>query len=328
MFRHLASRLAQGAVVAVIVTGLTFFLVKAAPGDPIGEALADPSVSPEVRAQWRAAWGLDRPAPEQFARWVVSAARGDFGYSISQHRPVWQAIRGALPYSILLVGTALTLSVLIGVSIALVQARFRQSRLSRALGVATLLGVAAPEAWVALILLSTFAMTLAWFPAGGALGLATADAGAFVRWVDLVRHLVLPALSIACVGACVVARHQRAALLAALPADHVRAARARGLSELTVWRRHILRNSLVPLLTLLGIALPAFASGAVFAERIFAWPGMGLLATQAVSSRDAPLLTACVFLTSLLVVAGSILADVLHAWIDPRVRLDAEGTRE
>jgi peptide/nickel transport system permease protein len=318
--RLLAARALQGVFVAFVVAALTFFLVKAAPGDPFGEALSSPGVDASMRDRWREAWGLDRPAPEKFVRWLGSVARGDFGYSFSQRRPVLSAVGEALPYSVLLMGASLIASVVIGVGIALIQARRRRSRLDRLLGVATLVGVAAPEAWIALALLATFALALPWFPVGGAMENYGTSPWSPRGALDIVRHIVLPTLSICIVGAAVVARHQRAALIATAPAEFVRAARARGIPEGAIWRRHILRNALAPLLTLIGLALPSFAGGAVFAERIFAWPGMGLLATQAVTSRDAPLLTACVFLSSLLVVAGSITADLLHAWIDPRVR--------
>lgn len=314
----LATRALQGVVVAILVASFTFALVKLAPGDPIAEALDDPSVSPAIRAQWRTTAGLDQSTGVQLWRWLRNAARADFGYAYSQHEPVRAVIARALPYSVLLMGTAIAVSLVLGVALALWQARRANTVADRIAGWLTMTGAAAPEAWVALVVLAVFALGTHLLPVGGAHDPLSSSTSLIPRALDLAKHLVLPVLSIAVVTVGVVARHQRAALVAVAPEAFVDAARSRGLAEGAVWRRHILRNALGPLLTLIGLALPSLAGGAVFIERIFGWPGLGYVATQAVSSRDAPLLAACVMVGALLVFAGSLVADVLHAWLYPR----------
>jgi peptide/nickel transport system permease protein len=318
--RRLVRRALQGALVVLLAAAITFLLVRLAPGDPLSIALDHPGIDAATRDHWRAAWGLDRSAPEQFLRWVLSAVRGDFGHSFSQQRSVASAIAAALPYSVVLMGAAIVASVLVGIMIGLAQARRARSGLDSALNAATLVGVAAPEPWVGMLLLAAFALAIPAFP----LGWTPPLPGEGRSWIDTTRHLVLPVATLTIWGASIVARHQRAALIAAAPGEFVRAARARGVRESALWWRHILRTALTPVIALVGLSLPALAGGAVFVERVFAWPGMGSLAAAGVASRDAPLVTACTFLGAVLVVVGSALADLLAHWLDPRGR-DANG---
>ncbi|MGK2934396.1 MAG: ABC transporter permease, partial [Gemmatimonadaceae bacterium] len=191
----------------------------------------------------------------------------------------------------------------------------------RMLGRATLLAYSIPEFWLALLLLFVFSLKLGVLPAGGA-----ADAVLHTRldWMgralDTLRHLLLPAATLTIVGAAVAARYQRAALLDVLPADFIRTARAKGLAEPLVVRRHALRNALLPTITLLGLTIPALLAGSVFVEKVFAWPGMGLLAVNAVASRDYALVTAVVVIAGAAVAIGNLVADLLYAAADPRVR--------
>jgi peptide/nickel transport system permease protein len=319
--RLLVSRLLQAVVVVLVVATLTFALIRIAPGDPFAAALDNPSVTAAVRAEWRSAYGLDRPIPEQYVRYLGAVARGDFGWSFSMQRPVREAIAAAFPKTLLLMGTALVLSFAAGIALALIQAGRAGSATDRAVTTASLFVYSLPDFWLALMLLVVFALGLGVFPAGGAADPLLHDQlGAWGRMVDTVRHLVLPASTLALIGTAMVARYQRGALLDVLPQDFIRTARAKGAPERTVLRRHALRNALLPTLTLLGLSIPALFGGSVFVEKIFAWPGMGLLAVTAVATRDYALVTAVVVIAGVAVVAGNLLADVLYAIADPRVR--------
>jgi peptide/nickel transport system permease protein len=319
--RLLVSRLLQAVVVVLVVATLTFALIRIAPGDPFAAALDNPSVTAAVRAEWRSAYGLDRPIPEQYVRYLGAVARGDFGWSFSMQRPVREAIAAAFPKTLLLMGTALVLSFAAGIALALIQAGRAGSATDRAVTTASLFVYSLPDFWLALMLLVVFALGLGVFPAGGAADPLLHDQlGAWGRMVDTVRHLVLPASTLALIGIAMVARYQRGALLDVLPQDFIRTARAKGAPERTVLRRHALRNALLPTLTLLGLSIPALFGGSVFVEKIFAWPGMGLLAVTAVATRDYALVTAVVVIAGVAVVAGNLLADVLYAIADPRVR--------
>lgn len=312
---------AQAVVVVFVVASLTFFLVRLAPGDPFGAAMDNPNITAEVRAQWQRSYGFDKPLPEQYALYLKAVARGDFGWSFSSQRPVSEALRAAIPNTLLLAGTALLLSFALGIGVAVLQARRPGSFTDRLLSRATLLAYSIPEFWLALLLLLVFSLNLGVLPAGGAADPVLHSRMDWLgRTLDTLKHLVLPAATLTVVGAAVVARYQRAALLDVLPSDFIRTARAKGLAEPLIVRRHALRNALLPTITLLGLTVPALLAGSVFVEKIFAWPGMGLLAVNAVASRDYAVVTAVVVIAGSAVAIGNLIADLLYAAADPRVR--------
>ena len=315
------ARSAQAVVVIFVVASLAFFLIRLAPGDPFTAALNDPGITEEVRMEWRRSYGLDAPLAEQYVRYLGAVVRGDFGWSFSMQRPVAEALRAAVPRTMLLAGTALLLSFAVGIGVALVQARRPGSMTDRVLNRTTLLAYSVPEFWLALLLLFVFSLKLGVLPAGGAVDAVMHSRMNWMeRVVDTIRHLVLPAATLTIVGAAVVARYQRGALLDVLPSDFIRTARAKGVAEPAIVRRHALRNALLPTITLLGLTIPALLAGSVFVEKIFAWPGMGLLAVNAVASRDYAMVTAVVVVAGTAVALGNLVADLLYAAADPRVR--------
>lgn len=315
------TRTAQAALVVLVVATVVFVLIHLAPGDPFTAALENPNVTEAVRARWRAAYGLDRPLAEQYVRYLTSVARGDLGWSFSLQRPVLDVLADALPNTLLLAGTALVLGFGGGILIGAVQARRQGSPLDRALGAASLFFYSMPDFWLALMLMLALAYWLPVFPVAGAVDPVMHDyMGPLARLADRLRHLVLPALTLSLLVAAGVARYQRAELLRVLPEDFVRTARAKGVGERTVLMRHALRNALVPTVSLLGLYLPVLLTGAVFVERVFAWPGMGWVVLNAVSTRDYPLVVAGVVIAAAMVSLGSVVADVLHLLVDPRLR--------
>ncbi|HEY5219406.1 MAG TPA: ABC transporter permease [Gemmatimonadaceae bacterium] len=320
MGRRIAARVGQAIVVLWVVATLAFVLIHAAPGDPFG--FDAPNMTPAVRAQQRAQFGYDKPLPTQYARWLTSAARGDFGYSLSLHEHVRDAIADALPRTLLLMGVAIVASFALGIALALFQVRFRETRRARWAGNVALLFYSVPDFWLALVMLLLFAYWIPILPAGHPVDPVMHQyMGPLAAALDHVTHLILPALTLTLLTTAGVSRFQRSELLDVLPLDFVRTARAKGLDERSVLRRHVLRNALIPTITLFGLALPALLGGSVFVEKIFSWQGMGWITVNAIGTRDYPLVLAGVMVGTVLVVVGSLVADLAYAVVDPRLRV-------
>lgn len=321
MLRYLAQRLAQAAVIVAIVAAITFALIHLAPGDPFSAVMDNPNVSEAVRQTLRAQYGLDRPLPEQFVRYVSSLAHGELGWSFSHERPVREVLGSALPNTLLLMGVALVGSFTLGILIALIQVARRGSVTDHVLSGVSLFFFSMPDFWLAILALLTFTYWLPIFPVGGAVDPVMHEyLGLGGRLVDRLRHLALPALTLTVLASAAVARYQRAALLDVLPADYIRTARLKGLTEREILRRHALRNALLPIISLVGLSFPALLTGAFFVEKIFAWPGMGYAVVNAIGTRDYPLVVGGVIIGSIMVTLGSLLSDLLYALADPRLR--------
>ena len=321
MLGYIARRLAQAAVIVAIVASITFVLIHLAPGDPFSAVIDNPNVSEQVRMTLRAQYGLDRPLPEQFVRYVGALARGELGWSFSHDRPVSEVLGTALPNTLLLMAVALVASFGVGILIALVQVARRGSFVDHLLSGVTLLFYSMPDFWLAILTLLSLTYWIPIFPVGGAVDPVMHEYMSLGgRILDRLWHLALPALTLTLLASAAVARYQRAALLDVLPADYIRTARLKGLTEREILRRHALRNALLPIITLIGLSFPALLTGAFFIERIFAWPGMGYAVINAISTRDYPLVVGGVIIGSIMVTLGSLLADLLYAWADPRLR--------
>ncbi len=313
----LLARALQGALVVCLVVTTCFVLVRLAPGDPFLASLEAETVPPEVREAQRRAFGYDRPIPEQFVRYVRNVARGDLGFSRSRVEPVADALARTIPNSLLLVGTALAVAFAVGIALGAWQgwrAESSAARVTDALGAVT---VSVPEFVIGFLLLMGPALAWRLLPVSGMR--SEFGPGGLAGVVDLLRHLVLPALALAIPVVVIVARLQRNALLGVRDAEFVRAARARGAGELRALR-HALRNALVPVLAYAGVQLSSLISGVVIVEKIFDWPGMGRLMVSAVLAGDYPLVAGGVLAGSLCTVVGSMVADLLLLWADPRQR--------
>jgi peptide/nickel transport system permease protein len=320
--RYLVGRLAQVAVVVVLVATISFFLIHLAPGDPFGAAVANPNITEGVRAQWREAYGLDRPLPEQFVRYVASVARGNLGWSFSFNRPVAAVLDDALPNTLLLMSIALFASFALGIGLAVAQVLKPGSFTDRVIGGISLFLFSVPEFLLASVLIFVFAYKLSIFPIDGMMDVMHSNMGPARRLADVAYHTILPAITLTLLFSAVVARYQRAALLDVLPSDFVKTARAKGVTERVIVRHHALRNALLPTISLFGLAFPALLTGAVFIEKVFSWPGMGYIIVRSIDTRDYPLLMAGVIIGSILVALGSLLADLLYLAADPRLRDD------
>ena len=321
MLRFIARRLIQAAVIVAIVAVITFALIHLAPGDPFTAILDNPNVSEKIRVTLRAQYGLDRPLIEQFFRYVNALAHGELGWSFSNDRPVLDVLASALPNTLLLMSVALVGSFALGILLALIQVARRGSAVDHTISGITLFFFSMPDFWLAILALLAFTYWLPIFPVGGVVDPVMHEfLGLGGRIMDRLRHLALPALTLTALASASVARFQRAALLDVMPADYIRTARLKGLTERQILRRHALRNALLPIITLIGLSFPALLTGAFFIEKIFAWQGMGYAVINAIGARDYHLVVGGVIIGSILVTLGSLLADLLYAWADPRLR--------
>jgi peptide/nickel transport system permease protein len=312
-------RVAQGLLIVWLTTTLTFFLIHAAPGEPFAGYLDDPRATAEMREAHRARYGLDRPVAEQYVRFLRSLSSGDFGESFTHRRPVVSVLADAVPRTLLLMGTAMLVGFAVGMALGTLQGAREGGLFDRITGTVAVLIAALPDFWLALLALMLFAGT--WIPISGfSTATLSPSAPLVTRVVDVLRHLILPAGTLALLIAATVSRYQRAALIDTLPNTWMRTARAKGVVERQVIFRHGLRNALLPTITLAGLAVPALLGGAVFVESTFAWQGMGSLAVQAVSDRDYPLVLSIVLLSSTFVVVGAAVADLAQVAADPRQR--------
>jgi peptide/nickel transport system permease protein len=315
---RIVARLLQTVIVVWLVATISFVLIHAAPGDPF--ALDDPRVSHAIKEQWRRDFGLDRPLPEQYVLYLTNLAKGDFGWSFSQHVPVRQAIATALPRTLGLMAVALTASLLLGIALGIHQVVRRGRPDERVARGVALFFYSVPDFWLALVALLVLSYWIPVFPSGGMVDPVMHDHLSFTgRIADRLHHIALPALTLTLLTAAAVARYQRAALLEVFELEYVRTARAKGLPESSVVR-HAARNALLPIISIVGLMLPALVGGAVFIEKVFSWPGMGLMTLNAVATRDYPLVTATVAIGGVMVSVGNLIADGLYALADPRVR--------
>lgn len=319
MPRGILLSLLRGVAVVLGVVTLTFLLLQLAPGDPV-QRLLGPAAAPEQIEAARRSFGLDRPLAEQYVQWLSRAVRGDFGTSIAQGRPAAQLLGEAWPATALLVALSVTLSWTLGIAIGALQANTKRRALDGWTSAVTVALNAMPGYWLGLVLVLVFTYQLGWLPAFGAAGLDAEFLSGPARLTDRLRHLALPLLTLTLIGLGGTARFSRAAMRELRDAPFMTAARARGLTETRVVVRHQLRNALVPIVTLLGLSVPALFSGAVFVEAIFAWPGVGQVLVVAVQGRDYPVVMAAATISAILVVAGNLLAEFLTTLADPRTR--------
>ena len=316
--RWAARRLLLAVPVVLGITTLTFTLIHLAPGDPI-YLLAGDGGSASYYADMRAKFGLDRPVPEQFARYALAVLTGDFGYSFTYQLPVSSIIAQHAFASILLGGTALVLAVVNGTSLALIAAFNRGRTIDAAIRVASAVMYSAPVFWIGQILIIVAAVQWGWFPVAGMTSARDSLQG-FDLVRDVSRHLVLPAVALSLPFTAIVARLVRASLIDAIDEPFVQAARARGLSQRQAVIRHAAPHAAVTLATLAGQHAPQLVAGAAITEYLFAWPGLGAVVLHASLHRDYPLVTSAFLVISIVVVSSNAITDAVCAWLDPRVR--------
>jgi peptide/nickel transport system permease protein len=315
----LLRRLGASLLLLLLVLTLTFLLLHLIPGDPIDSAESQ-HLTAAQRLQLRQIYGLDRPLPEQYLRWLAAVARWDWGISLSQQRPVSTALREVLPATAILALAGLAVEYVLALLLGIASALRRGSVFDHAVRVVTLLLYSVPLFWLGLMAILLFSYVWPVLPASH---MRSADADLMnpaQRLLDLARHLVLPALVVGLGTAGGTARFLRGSLIEVMSQDYIRTARAKGLSPHRVVWVHGLRNAIVPLIQVFSISLPLLLSGALIAEVVFSWPGLGRLTYGAVLARDYPLILGATAVSATLMILGNLLADVLHALADPRVR--------
>ncbi len=321
MGKYVLRRLAGAIPLVLGIATIIFFLINLAPGSPV-DLIIGPGVNQEFRDQMIRNFGLDQPLPVRYVKWLGAMFTGDFGYSFSYSKPVLAVLLDFLPNTILLSVSALGLAFFFGIVLGTIQAVRQYSALDSSLSVVLLFFYSMPSFWLALMLILTMSLMLGWFPVSGPTGNEYEFLSLSGRIVDRARHLALPTLSLALVLTAGIARYMRGSMLEVVRQDYIRTAHAKGLPERVVVFKHALRNALIPIVTLVGLYLPYLFSGTVFIETIFAWPGMGRAIVGAIFQRDYPLVMAGSFFFATMVVLANLVADVLYAVIDPRIRYE------
>ena len=334
--RFLGRRLAALVVLALGITLIAFVLTQLVPGDPALSALGPvTSADPEAVAAYHERWGMDEPLPVQYLTYLGNLLQGDLGVSQLSHQPVLTDLREVIPATAELAFLAIAFAILVGVPLGVVAAIRQNKATDHTLRVVSLAGISMPTFWLALVALYVFFFRLAWFPGGGRLepgvlppdqvtGMYTIDAVLQGQWSvarDALHHLILPALVLAAFNVSLIMRYTRSAMLEVLNDDYVRAARAKGLPERTVVRRHVLRAALPSIVTVLGLVFANVLTGAVLVENIFSWPGVGQYAYQASIELDLPAIMGVSLFVAIVYVTVNFIVDVLYGVIDPRLRL-------
>lgn len=316
MLSYVGKRLLQAVPLLVGVSIIGFALMHLAPGGPLAVYTLNPTITSQDIERIKVIFGLDQPVHIQYLKWATGMFTGNWGYTFFGGRPVFVVIVERLPATLLLMGSALSLAVLLGVTVGLIGAVRRYSIFDYLATTGALVALSFPTFWFGLMAIFIFAVQLGWLPSGGMYEL-----GAEGNIVDLLRHLILPALVLALVITATYSRYARSAFLEVLHQDFMRTARAKGLRPRERLLRHAFPNALKPLIALLGTDLPALFSGALVTESIFGWPGMGRLFVDALTMKEYPILMGLMMFTAFFVIIGNLLADVLIALLDPRVRL-------
>ncbi len=298
---------------------LIFLMIHLAPGDPIRYLVGEYEVSREYVEAIRHDLGLDRPLHEQLILYIGSIMRGDLGYSFVKRQPVFDLIVQRIPNTLLLMGTIYLISAIAGISLGVYSAKKPYSLQDNFLTVSSLILFAVPTFWLAQVLMLLFSIQLDLFPVAGIMSLGK-DLSGVDHVLDVLHHLILPSLAGAGTSLALIARLTRSGMLEKLREDYIITARSKGLDESTVFRRHALKNAILPIVTVMGMNFGFMLTGAALTETVFSWPGLGRLLYESLYYRDYPVLMGMLLIVSIMVIAMNLFTDVLYAFIDPRIR--------
>jgi peptide/nickel transport system permease protein len=316
--RYILKRLLFAIPLVIGITAFSFFLMKMAPGDPIAHMM-DPSINPEMLAQIRQNLGLDLPWYQQYFRWLREILSGNMGYSMLTGQSVSEALITRLPATLGLSLASLAITMIGGTIWGLFAAWKAPHWIAKTLSFLAIFFLSIPSFWLGMVLIIIFSLQLNWFPSSGMIDPILYNQHAWLRWKSMLWHGVLPVTALSLASMAAISRYVRYEAQALFQNPFILVARARGLSEPRV-AYHVWRNSLLPMITLLGLELPGLVGGAYLIEFIFSWPGMGQLLLSAVFSRDYPVMMGGLLMTAVLIVIGSLIADVLYRVADPRIR--------
>lgn len=322
MGRYLVGRLLGMVPMLLGVTIICFFIMNLAPGDPVA-MYVDPTLgnaNAAVMAAMRERMGLNQPIIVRYFIWLGELLQGNMGYSFSTKQPVLGEILARVGNTLLLATTSLIISLIVGVAVGVYSALNQYKTSDYVITILAFIGVSLPGFWVAMMLILLFTSRLGWLPSVGMSDVMLRNPTPWESFVDLVRHMILPVVVLSIAQIASWARYQRASFLEVIEQDYIRTARSKGLPEGAINRRHALRNATLPIITLLGLAIPTLIGGAFVVETIFAWPGMGRLAINAIFQQDYPVVMGVIFFSSILVLFGNLIADILYSVADPRIR--------
>ena len=302
----------------LILSIVSFGLVKIVPGDPVtAQSLGAIGLSQQQLDTMRTYLGLDRPLHVQYLDWLSKVVRLDLGYSILGAQPVAYIIRVRLVPTLLLTGTALLASIILGILFGVVAARWRNTIVDYVVTSVAFFFVSIPAFWAGIMAIIVFSITLRVLPCG-----RMTSPGQPPAVLDVLRHLILPATVLSLAGMASITRYVRSSMIEVMEEDYIRTARAKGLSEQIVLRRHALRNALLPVITIIGLRLPSLVGGAVLVEQVFSWPGLGQMGVSAARSRDFPITMGLVLVVGAFTIVGNLLADLSYYLLDPRIGHD------
>ena len=317
--KYIIKRILQTIPLLIIVSFISFFIIRLSPVDPLAELKLNPSISPETVQKERARLGLDKPVIIQYGKWAISFVKGDLGVT-SNGEKVSQKLKERIPNTLLLTSIVIVLTWLVGVPLGILAAVNWKTPFDRLLTVLTSIGMAIPSFFFAVLLLM-FAVKTGWFPIGGLTSPNFAEMNFSGKFLDISSHLVLPVLVLFTISLAGLQRQMRANMLDVLDSDYVKFARAKGLSEFTVVYKHALRNAINPMITLLGFEFAGLLSGAALTEYVFNYPGLGTLILEAVMKSDINLVMASLMMGAIMLIVGNLIADILLIVTDPRIRV-------
>lgn len=319
-------RRALGLIPTLIgITLISFFVINLAPGKPMDtETSMNPKVSYEARMRLEKLYGLDKPIHVRYLEWLKRFVTFDFDRSYLDDRPVLDKIAERVPVTLFLNFSSLALTLVIGIPLGVLSAVRRGKFSDRLSTIFVFIGFSVPEFWLALLSMNLFCMTLGWLPVSGIVSMDFDNLNIMGKVFDLAKHSILP-VSISAFGSiAVISRYMRTEFITAMSEDYIRTARAKGLNERAVIYKHALKNALLPIITILGLSVPALIGGSVIFESIFAIPGMGRLFYESVMSRDYPMIMGILSIGAILTLAGNFLADIAYSYSDPRIKLSDE----
>jgi peptide/nickel transport system permease protein len=325
MLNYTLRRLVYLVPTLIGITFVTFAIINLAPGDPvelINQGQMDSRISPEAYQAMLHLYGLDEPFHVRYLTWLERLATLDFGKSFLDHRPVLDVILERLPATLMLNLASLLVALVVSIPLGLYSAVRQNSTFDKVGGTALYMMYSLPDFWVALLLIVLFGVKLHLLPFHGMESIHASDYGFFHYWWDRFLHMILPTICLTYGSLAFLSRFVRGSTLEVIRQDYVRTARAKGLEENAIVYRHVFKNTLIPVLTLFGLLLPTLISGSVILESIFSWPGIGDLFFDAVLARDYPVVMGLSFITAVLVLLSTLIADLLYAWADPRITYD------
>jgi peptide/nickel transport system permease protein len=318
MLTYLIRRIIISIPILLGITVIVFFFASLMPGDAVQAMISQETpMAEDLIKLRRGQLGLDQPLIVQYTRWLGNLVQGNLGYSFQTGEPVAKMIADRMPATLRLMGTALLIAIVLGVALGVISALRQYSFLDYTLTLAGFSGISIPDFFLGMVLVYIFSLQLGWLPTGG-----ISTRGEANTFTDSLRHLLLPAFALAIVRTATFMRYTRSSVLEVKNNDYVRTAHAKGVRDWVVTTRHILRNALIPIITVIGISLPLLFGGSVIIETIFQWPGIGLMFMNAITGRDSPVIMGYVLCSAVFVLASNLLTDVMYSWADPRIRYE------